>query len=158
MSATSKESLRERAEAIFQASAVKSPEELDHLSPEAIQRKLHDLSVHQIELEMQNEELRRTQQERDASLDRYFELYDLAPIGYCTVNETGLIAKANLLTATLLSKPREALVKQTFSRFVFRDDQDRFYLFHKSIFATGKPQSCELRILRNDGTPYWATL
>src|ERR1039457_7273982 len=75
-------------------------------------RLLHELQVHQIELEMQNEELRRAQAELDAVRARYFELYDLAPVGYCTITEKGLIQEANRPAATLLGVTRGALVNQ----------------------------------------------
>jgi len=78
---------------------------------------LHDLRVHQIELEMQNEELRRTQADLEASRARYFDLYDLAPVGYFTISERGLILEANLTAATLLGVARGALIKQPLTRF-----------------------------------------
>jgi PAS domain S-box-containing protein len=76
------------------------------------------LRVHQIELEMQNEELSRAQEELEASRARYFDLYDLAPVGYFTLSEEGLILEANLTAAKLLGVPRGALVKQPFSSFI----------------------------------------
>jgi len=60
---------------------------------------LHDLRAHQIELETQNEELRRVQSELEVSRERYFDLYDLAPVGYVTLNEQGSILEANLTSA-----------------------------------------------------------
>lgn len=72
--------LRQRAEARLRAKTVRSPGDLEPLSSDAMRAVLHDLRVHQIELEMQNEELRRTQVELDASRARYFDLYDLAPV------------------------------------------------------------------------------
>ncbi len=102
--------------------------------------------MHQIELEMQNEELRRPQAELDAARARYFDLYDLAPVGYCTLSEKGLILEANLTAATLLGVARGALVKQPISRFILKEDQDIYYLHRKQLFETGEPQTCELRI------------
>jgi PAS domain S-box-containing protein len=116
---------------------------------------LHELQVHQIELEMQNDELRRSQLELDASRARYFNLYDLAPVGYCSVSEQGLILQANLAAATLLGATRATLVKQPISRFIFKADQDTWYLHRKSLAETGQAQSLELRLLRLDGTQVW---
>ena len=78
--------LRRRAEALVRERAARTPEDLEALSPEETRQMLHDLRVHQIELEMQNEELRRAQAELDAARARYFDLYDLAPVGYCTIS------------------------------------------------------------------------
>ncbi|MEI6308742.1 MAG: PAS domain-containing protein, partial [bacterium] len=93
-------------------------QELEALSPEETRQMLHELRVHQIELEMQNEELRRAQEELNISRARYFDLYDLVPVGYCTLSEKGLILEANLAAATLLGVSRGALVKQLISRFI----------------------------------------
>ena len=128
--------LRWRAEEIAREKAAQPPENLEALSPEETRRTLHELRVHQIELEMQNEELRRAQAELDAARARYFDLYDLAPVGYCTVSEKGLILEANLTAATLLGVARGALVKQPFSRFILKEDQDIYYLHRKQLFET----------------------
>lgn len=87
---------------------------------------LHELHVHQVELEMQNEELRRAQLELEESRILYRDLYDLAPIGYCTLDDEGLILQANLTAATLLGVAREALVKQPIRRFIAKEDRIRF--------------------------------
>jgi signal transduction histidine kinase/ActR/RegA family two-component response regulator len=113
--------LRRRAEEIDREKAAQSPENIGDLSPEKARQVLHELRVHQIELEMQNEHLRRTQGELEASRARYFDLYDLAPVGYCTLSEKGLILEANLTAATLLGAARGALVKQPITRFIFHD-------------------------------------
>jgi len=150
--------LRRQAEEIARKEAAQSSEDLESLSPEGIRQTLHELRVHQIELEMQNEELRRTQAELDAARARYFDLYDLAPVGYCTLSEKGLILEANLTAATLLGVARGALVKQSISRFIFPEDQNSYYLFRKQLFETGAPQACELRMMKKDETAFWANL
>ncbi|MCX5975405.1 MAG: PAS domain S-box protein [Coprothermobacterota bacterium] len=133
-------------------------QELEALSPEETRKTLHELRVHQIELEMQNEELRRAQEELDISRVRYFDLYDLAPVGYCTLSEKGLILEANLTAATLLGVSRGALVKQLLTRFILEENQDTYYLHRKQLFQTGEPQACEVRLVKKDGTSFWARL
>ncbi len=128
------------------------------LSPEKTRQMLHELQVHQIELEMQNEELRAAQVELDASRARYFHLYDLAPVGYLTASESGLIEEANLTAANLLGTTRGALVGQPLSRFILSQDQDIYYLHRKQLFATDNPQECELRLVKSDGSAVWMRL
>jgi two-component system cell cycle sensor histidine kinase/response regulator CckA len=150
--------LRRRAEEINRRSAVREPENLGRMPPEEVRRMLHELQVHQIELEMQNEELRRRQAELDAERAAYFDLYDVAPVGYCTVNEAGLILKANLTAAGLLGVARSALVRQRLTSFIFPADEDRYYLCRKRLFETGEPQECELRMVDRDGAAFWVRL
>ena len=150
--------LRKLAEEKAREKTTRSPEKLEAMSSEETLRTLHELRVHQIELEMQNEELRTAQVELDAARARYFDLYDLAPVGYCTLSETGLILEANLTAATLLSVARGALGKQPITRFILREDQDIYYLHRKYLFETGEPQVCELRMVKKDGAPFWARL
>jgi len=148
--------LRKRAEALAGERAGERPEDLEAPPLEVALRALHELRVHQIELEMQNEELRRTQQELEASRERYFDLYDLAPVGYLTLSEKGLILEANLTAAKLLGVARSALVKQPLSRFILPADQDIHYQHRKQLLATAAPQSWELRLLRKAAEPFWA--
>src|ERR1041385_4402095 len=152
--ADSGQALRKRAEALAGERAGGMPESLEALSPEAARRALHELRVHQIELEMQNEELRRTQEELEVSRARYFDLYDLAPVGYFTFSEQGVILEANLTAAKLLGVARGALVSQPLSHFVFREDQDIYYLHRKALLETGAPQGWEMRMLRKE-VPFW---
>ncbi|MEI6309655.1 MAG: PAS domain-containing protein, partial [bacterium] len=147
-STSSGQTLHQQAEEITRQNAAQSAENLEALSPEETRLLLHELQVHQIELEMQNEELRRTQLELDATRARYFDLYDLAPVGYCTLSEQGLILEANLAAATLLGSARGALVRQLISRFIHKEDQDIYYLHLKQLFQTGEPQACELRMVK----------
>lgn len=147
--------LRQRAEQLARANEAA---DCTVLSPEETRQTLHELRVHQIELEMQNEELRRAQAELDASRARYFDLYDLAPVGYCTVSERGLILEANLTAARLLNVTRGELTRQPLTRFIYKKDQDSYYQHRKQLFASCLPKTLELRLTRGDGTEFWANL
>ena len=151
-------SLRRRAEQLVQEKPASSPENLENLSPEEMRQTLHELHVHQIELEVQNEELRRTQVELETARSRYFELYDLAPVGYCTLSEKGLILENNLTAAGLLGITRGELLKKPITRFIFKEDQDIYYLHLRQLFETGTPQVCDLRMVKKDGTVFWTHL
>jgi len=150
--------MRRKAEERLREQAARSNAALEDLSPEDIRQMLHELQVHQIELEMQNEELRRARVELEAVQERYFDLYDLAPVSYITVGESGLVAEANLTAATLLGVVRSRLVKQPFSRFILREDQDRYYRQFKRLHESGEPRECDLRMVRGDGTVFWVHL
>ncbi|MEI7672117.1 MAG: PAS domain S-box protein, partial [Deltaproteobacteria bacterium] len=117
-----------------------------------------NLRTHQVELEMQNAELLRKQEELNIARARYFDLYDLAPVGYCTVSEDEFILEANLTVATLLGLPRGALIKKRFSKFILQEDHDIYYLNRKQLMATGEPQACELRIVKKAGPAFWGHL
>lgn len=123
-------------------------------SVEEAREVLHDLRVHQIELEMQNEELRRAQAELEGSRARYFELYDLAPVAYVTVSERGLIVEANLTSVSLLGEERSALVGRPFTRFIRPTSQDAYYRHRRTLVATGAAQTCEIEMQRADGTAF----
>ena len=135
-----------------------SPENIESFSFKEIRQVLHDLHVNQIELEMQNMELRTMQANLDAARARYFDLYDLAPVGYCTISDKGMILESNLTAATLLGLDRSALLNQPLSRYVLSDYQEIYYLYRKQLFETGKPKACELQMVKNDGTTLWAHL
>lgn len=147
--------LRKRAE-----KALKADESQDSkvFSADEARRMIHELQVHQIELDMQNEELRLALAQRDAAHARYIDLYDLAPVGYCMLDTKGLILEANLTAATLLGVVRSALIKKPFTRFIVKEDQDLYYRHRKQLFEAGTPQSCELRMLKKDGARFWTRL
>ena len=106
------------------------------LTPEDTAALLHDLRVHQIQLEMQNEELYNTQLALEESRARYIDLYDFAPVGYCSISlDGGMIIEANWMLTSLLGLPRVALIGKPFTRFIAAVDQDRFYLLKKRILA-----------------------
>jgi len=150
--------LRRLAEKIVRGKSPQLSENLDKLSPQEQQNLLYELRVHQIELEMQNESLRQTKDELESSRERYFNLYDLAPVGYFTQNKEGLILEANLTAGSLLGVTRNTLVKKSLTRFIFYDDQDIYYHHHRQLFETGAPQVCELRLVKKDGSLFWARL
>jgi PAS domain S-box-containing protein len=150
--------LRWRAEEIAQEQGVPSPEDLTTLSRVEALKLIHELRVHQIELTMQNEELCRAQAELNATRERYFDLYYLAPVGYFIVSHEGRILEANLAGVNLLGVPRAALVKQPITRFIFKEDQDVYYLHRRELLATGEAHTCELRMVKTDGTVFWVRL
>ena len=119
---------------------------------------LEELRIHQIELEMQNEELRLAQADLEASRARYFDLYDLAPVGYVTVNGEGAMLELNLRATLLLAVGRAALHGRGFKQLIAAEDQDAYYLSHRNLLKTGSPQFCELRMLRPNASPFWARL
>jgi diguanylate cyclase (GGDEF)-like protein/PAS domain S-box-containing protein len=136
--------LRHHAEQILDEST-------DSLQPPAeLAATVHELRVHQIELEMQNEELRRAQLELDEQREKYRELFDLAPVGYLTLSDKGIVIQANLTAAHLLGVERQRLVEQPFSAFVHAQDRDGFYLHERTLRKTGRPGCCELRLRRSD--------
>jgi diguanylate cyclase (GGDEF)-like protein/PAS domain S-box-containing protein len=112
----------------------------------------HELGTHQIELEMQNEELRRAQEELEASRSRYVDLYDFAPIGYLTFDKNGLIREVNLTGAALLGEDRRRLIDKPFSVFVFKDDLDTFRAHLRETLKGGIRKTGEIRIRRKDGS------
>jgi PAS domain S-box-containing protein len=130
-SAAPKKSLRGRAEARVRASRrerlVKDPDELARL--------VHELRVHQAELEMQNEELRQAQMELARSRDRYTSLFESAPVGYLTLDAAGIIAEANQTIATMLGVEGDRLPGVRFSKFIARSSQDAIFLHLQSVFA-----------------------
>jgi len=117
-----KKNLRQEAEKILQSNELELVENIEKMEPESIKRVVHELKVHQIELEMQNDELLKVHTELDVSLNRYFELYDLAPVGYFTLNDKGLVMEANLTASKMLGKPRGELVNRPITSLIMRDD------------------------------------
>ncbi len=152
------QTLRRRAEEIARGKAAGMLENVGALSPDEGRRTLHELRVHQIELEMQNDELRRMQGQLEASRAQYFDLYELAPVGYFTLSEAGLIMEVNITAATLLGVARSVLIKQRLTRFILPEDQDIYYRQRKLLFETGAPQVCELRLVKKDASSLWVRL
>ena len=114
---------------------------------------VHELQVHQIELEMQNEELQRAKAEVEEMLNKYSNLYDFAPIGYFTLDEQGSILEVNLAGAGLLGVERQNLINRSFQLFVSSDRIPVFNTFCQKVLKTDIKQKCEVKLSRNDTTP-----
>lgn len=134
--------LRARAEAALKADKAHTCG-LSGLDRYALVEELH---THQIELEMQNEELRASQQQLQAARDSFAELYDLAPVAYLTLAGDDTIKQANLTAAALFGKARSKLVGARWARFIHHDDQDVWYLFRTQLLDQGPQHECELRV------------
>ncbi|MDM8549062.1 ATP-binding protein [Desulfobacterales bacterium HSG2] len=143
--------LRRKAEEFLD----KNPEEM---LPENVKNLVEELNIHQIELEIQNEELRRIQRELEAARDKYVDLYDFAPVGYTTVSAKGMILEANLTITAMLGVERSLLIGKYFSGFVTEDTHDVFYFHHRKLFETKVRQNYELKLVRKDGTRFDAYL
>jgi PAS domain S-box-containing protein len=146
--------IRKLAEESFQG----LPVTLDRLSPEDIQTLLHELQIHQIELELQNDELRKAQDALEVAHRKYSNLYEFAPLGYFTLNQAGLIEEVNLAGATLLGTARRYVINRPFSEFVYPEDQDIYYLNLRRFFGTPATLSIDVRLLKQDHTPIYVRL
>jgi len=142
-----------------------SNESLAQLTEEAQHKLLHELQVHQIELELQNGELRLAQLQMEEAKRRYFDLYDMAPVGYCVASESSLVLEANLTMALMLGVTRNALAKKPLTDFIVPEDQDIYYLMRRKLMGDLsnsarplKPVSCELRLVNADTGPFWVLL
>jgi two-component system, chemotaxis family, sensor kinase Cph1 len=153
-----KKALRRKAEEIAKIKFAKKSEHHSSLHTQEADKLIHELQVHQIELDMQNDELRKAGEELEASHARYFELYDLAPVGYVTVTEKGLILQANLTAATLWGVDKCVLKNDPFTKYISRDSQDVYYMFRKKLLETKSPQTCELQMPKKNGPRFWAKL
>jgi PAS domain S-box-containing protein len=147
---TPQSDLRQQAEALLQL----LPRDTANFAAADLERLLHDLHIHQVELELQNEALRSNREELQIARDKYTELYDFAPVGYLTLDRQGTILEANLTAATQLGVARSALVGTPLSRFVARDDQDVLYLHRRHVMEQEPPHLCELHMQRADGTSF----
>lgn len=118
----------------------------------------HELAVHQIELEIQNEELRQTRTLAEEARDRYLDLYDFAPVGYFTLDEHSRIVEANLTGCRLLKAERQDLLRTRFTQFILGEEAERFYFHRKLALEGGVRQTCELKMQGANGTAFDARL
>ena len=125
---------------------------------ETMDKVLHELRVHQLELQMQNEELRRIQGEIEFSHQRYFEFFDLAPVGYIALDAKGLIIEINHKGAELLGDAKASLTQQPLTRFFAPSHQDAFYLLCQKVLKTGLAQSTEVLLSTGGAEDRWVIL
>ena len=125
---------------------------------EDVQRLVHELRVHQIELEMQNDELRRTELEIEAARDRYMKLYDFSSAGHLTLDMDCTIVEANLRAGTLLGINRKELIGQSLACFFASEDQDIFHRHCREVVKIGTRQSCEVRLREKANAASWIQL
>ncbi len=152
------QSIHERAEERVNHTTAPLMDSVETLSPHATRQLLHDLKVHQMELEMQNDELRQTQAKLSALQEHYSDLFDFAPVGYVTLNVQGILMQANLTAAQLLGVQRSVLSMLPMTRYILKQDHDIFQLHLSQILAHGENQSFDLRMLKTDGNLFWANL
>ncbi|MEK6729062.1 MAG: PAS domain-containing protein, partial [Planctomycetota bacterium] len=119
---------------------------------------VHELQVHQTELEMQNEELKRSRQELEESRNKYLELYEFSPSGYFTLDKQSTILEVNLSGAALLGVERASLARRRFQLFVETAFRSEFNAFCNRVFESDVKQTCELRLVKNDASLWYAYL
>ena len=148
------QSLRAEAEKRLARASGAKPEKEGKTHEEIV----YELNVYQIELEMQNEALRKAQLDLEESRDRYADLYDFAPVGYFTFKHRGVIKEVNLTGALLLGVERKKLLDRGFGRFVSEDDLPRWDRHLIDVQQTPEKQNCELLCKREDGSIFYARL
>jgi len=146
--------LRQQAETRLAASSTDDSD----LSKQDAQTLIQELRTHQLELEIQNEELQRVESELTQARDRFSDLYDFAPVGYLTISEKGIILQANLRLSEMVGQDRSSLLKQRFSSFIEQEDQDYFYQLRRELLASKHRQSTELRMRKSDQSLFWALI
>ncbi len=150
--------LRSEAEGVARARPAQPLGVSELLDVAVMKNTLHELQVYQIELEMQNEELRSTQLLLDSERSRYKDLYDLAPVGYITLDAGGEIMHTNLKAASLLGLPRSQLFHLPMRRFVAKAQRDTHYLFTQQVLRTRQPDQCDVQMVNAAGLGFWAQM
>ncbi|MFZ5427699.1 MAG: PAS domain S-box protein, partial [Thermodesulfobacteriota bacterium] len=146
--------LRQSAEAVLESLSGQD----HHLERLGLKQALHELSVHQIELEMQNEELSKSRDELERSRDKYQQLYDFAPIGYFTMDEKGLLLEVNLAGARMLGVERNYLARKPFMTYLAPESQGEFYRHRTAVFHGAAHQTCELTLVNRAGRRVHASM
>ncbi len=146
--------LKRRAEKLLP----KKGKDIQNMPTDDVKKLVHELQVHQIQLEMRNEELSKAQAEIEHSRRKYSDLFDVAPVGYFTFDQKGVIVEANLTGAELVGVERSFLINKPFNLFVEPGFQDVFLLHSRKACSKGTGETCELKLKREKGVPFYALL
>lgn len=146
--------LRKRAEELLaEAHPLSTSQAMNELSG-----LLHELDTYRIELELQNDELLKSQKQLQDLTQEYIGLYDLSPVGYLSLDSEGIILKANMALSTMLGVEKQAIINKPFSNFILDIDQDILYLYRQTLLSNKAIHSCELRLRKQNGQPLWVKL
>ncbi|WP_052506994.1 PAS domain S-box protein [Desulfonatronovibrio magnus] len=133
-------------------------EDISDLSIEDIQHVLQELQIHQAELEAQNQELRDAQAKLEQARSDYFDLFEMAPVGYITVNEHGMILKANITGAAMLQIDRLRINSASLGRLIHPEDRDSFFRNLRKLFNTESKTEFEVRVGSRKDSPLWINI
>ncbi|SEA42062.1 PAS domain S-box-containing protein [Flavobacterium gillisiae] len=128
------------------------------LSEVMILKLIHELEVHQIELEMQNEELLIAKEQAEQAIEKYTELYDYAPSGYFTLSRGGRVIEANLTGVDMLGKLRSSVINSQFGFFISDDSKQIYNSFLDKIFKSKHRESCEVKLVTKDEKSFFGHL
>ena len=146
--------LRKKAEKKLELETI----DIKKLSDDELRRLAYEFQVHQIELDLQNDNLQQTQVELEYSRDKYSSLYDFAPVGYFTISDKGIFLEANLTCATMLGIERCSLINKPLSKFIKREDNNKYYRYILHVFEKHEHKTVELMMVKKDGTEFYAQL
>jgi diguanylate cyclase (GGDEF)-like protein/PAS domain S-box-containing protein len=152
------ESVRANAEKQLSLDEFIDVEHISKMKPHEIISVIHELHVHQIELEMQNNELTRVSNQLEETKSKYFDLYEFAPVGYVVLSEKGIIIETNLTFCTLLLTQRNKLLRNGFSRFIKKESQNEYFSKLKDSINALVPVEMEAQMMRSDGFSFWGHL
>lgn len=151
---TPPDALRQRAEERLETGA---PEGKGPRGEQDYARMVHELQVHKIELELQNEELKRSREEVEAGLERFTDLYDFAPVGYFTLARDGSIRQTNITGARILGDERARVAGRQFEKYVSPEDRSAYRVFLQKAFGERK-EACEVTLVKEGGESFAARI
>jgi PAS domain S-box-containing protein len=149
---------RRKAEEIIRGKAAARPKISETISPDDMLRLLHEMQVQQVELEIQNEELRLAREDADRMRKQAADLYEFIPVGCIALDHKGRIVNANLSTTTLLGVDRSALIMEPLGRYIAPEFQDSYHLKKQAALDDIGPHVCELQMIKGDGSLLWVRL